>query len=112
MYVNLYGPTEITCNCTYYILDREFAEDEMIPIGDAFPNERVFLLDEEDHLLTEAGTLGEICVSGTALALGYYRNWEKTKEYFVQNPLITDTWSLFTGPVIWDAMTSQDSFIM
>ena len=31
MYVNLYGPTEITCNCTYYILDREFAEDEMIP---------------------------------------------------------------------------------
>ncbi len=61
--MNLYGPTEITCNCTYYILDREFAEDEMIPIGDAFPNERVFLLDEEDHLLTEAGTLGEICVS-------------------------------------------------
>ena len=87
MYVNLYGPTEITCNCTYYILDREFAEDEMIPIGDAFPNERVFLLDEEDHLLTEAGTLGEICVSGTALALGYYRNWAKTKECFVQNPL-------------------------
>ncbi len=87
MYVNLYGPTEITCNCTYHILDREFAEDEMIPIGDAFPNERVFLLDEEDHLLTEPGTLGEICVSGTALALGYYRNWEKTKECFVQNPL-------------------------
>ena len=23
MFVNLYGPTEITCNCMYYILDRE-----------------------------------------------------------------------------------------
>lgn len=87
LYVNLYGPTEITCNCTYYIVDREFAEDELLPVGRAFPNERVFLLDEEDRLLTEPGKLGEICVSGTALALGYYRNWEKTEEVFIQNPL-------------------------
>lgn len=87
LYVNLYGPTEITCNCTYYILDREFAEDALLPIGEAFPNERVFLLDENDRPVTEPGVLGEICVSGTALALGYYRNWEKTNEAFVQNPL-------------------------
>ncbi|MEG1477846.1 MAG: AMP-binding protein, partial [Oscillospiraceae bacterium] len=33
MYVNLYGPTEITCNCTYYILDREFKDGEVIPVG-------------------------------------------------------------------------------
>ena len=34
MFVNLYGPTEITCNCTYYILDREFAPgDEGLPPG-------------------------------------------------------------------------------
>lgn len=89
LYVNLYGPTEITCNCTYYRVDpdRRFAEDELLPIGEAFPNERVFLLDEEDHLVTEAGKLGEICVVGTALALGYYRNEEKTSQAFVQNPL-------------------------
>ena len=24
LFVNLYGPTEITCNCTYYVVDREF----------------------------------------------------------------------------------------
>ena len=87
LYVNLYGPTEITCNCNYYIVDREFTEDQTLPIGVPFPNERVFLLDEEDHLVTEPGALGEICVSGTALALGYYRNSEKTSEAFVQNPL-------------------------
>ena len=68
-------------------MDREFTEDQTLPIGVPFPNERVFLLDEEDHLVTEPGALGEICVSGTALALGYYRNREKTSEAFVQNPL-------------------------
>ncbi|MCC8140491.1 MAG: amino acid adenylation domain-containing protein [Lachnospiraceae bacterium] len=87
LYVNLYGPTEITCNCTYYVINREFSEEESIPIGRAFPNERVFLLDEENALVTEAGMLGEICVSGTALALGYYREQGKTDAVFVQNPL-------------------------
>ena len=88
-YVNLYGPTEITCNCTYYEIKKDFTEEEQIPIGIAFPNERVFLLDEEDHLVTaeNPGVLGEICVTGTALALGYYANPEKTAEVFVQNPL-------------------------
>ncbi|MDO4275482.1 MAG: AMP-binding protein [Eubacteriales bacterium] len=33
MYVNLYGPTEITCNCTYYIVDREFSVGETLPVG-------------------------------------------------------------------------------
>ena len=28
MYVNVYGPTEITCNCTYHIIDREYEPGE------------------------------------------------------------------------------------
>lgn len=86
-FVNLYGPTEITCNCTYYVLDREFGDTDVIPIGKPFPNEKVFLLDEEDKLVTEIGMQGEICVGGTALALGYYKDREKTSQVFVQNPL-------------------------
>jgi amino acid adenylation domain-containing protein len=87
-YVNLYGPTEITCNCTFYVLeDREYALDEVLPIGRSFSNEKVFLLDEEDHLITEPGILGEICASGTCVALGYYKDPEKTKAVFTQNPL-------------------------
>lgn len=86
-YVNLYGPTEITCNCTYYVLDREYEDSEVIPMGKAFPNEKVFLLDENDELVTEVGVQGEICVGGTALALGYYKDREKTDQVFVQNPL-------------------------
>ena len=37
VFVNLYGPTEITCNCTYHILhpDRDYPQG--IPIGKPFP---------------------------------------------------------------------------
>jgi D-alanine--poly(phosphoribitol) ligase subunit 1 len=89
-FVNLYGPTEITCNCTYYQIARAFGPGEQIPIGRAFPNEKVFLLDEKDREITQADLPGELCVSGTALALGYYRNDEQTRRAFVQNPLNPD----------------------
>ena len=89
MFVNLYGPTEITCNCTYYIVDRQFGLEEKLPMGKAFANERVFLLDDEDKLVDKSrpNKLGEICVSGTAVTMGYLRNAEKTDAVFVQNPL-------------------------
>lgn len=86
-FVNLYGPTEITCNCTYYTVSREFSPEEQLPIGKPFPNEKVFLLDEHGCEVTETGAVGEICVSGTALALGYLNSPEQTDRAFVQNPL-------------------------
>ena len=86
-FINLYGPTEITCNCTYHRIDRNRDYSEGVPVGKAFPNEHVFLLDEQDHEITEPDKAGEICVRGTALALGYYRMPEQTAEHFVQNPL-------------------------
>lgn len=89
MFVNLYGPTEITCNCTYYILDRDFTEEEKLPMGVPFPNERVFLLDDENKEVTKSGVSGEVCVAGTALALGYYNNPEMTARAFTLNPLNT-----------------------
>ncbi len=87
-YVNLYGPTEITCNCSYYIVNREFGETESLPIGHAFRNTGLFLLDlETGKQIAEPDKIGEICVKGTCLAAGYYNNPEKTAEVFVQNPL-------------------------
>ena len=89
MFVNVYGPTEITCNCTYYIVDREFELDDVLPMGSAFPNERVFLLDDKNRIIDEdePKKTGEICVSGTAVTMGYFNNREKTDSAFVQNPL-------------------------
>ena len=86
-FVNLYGPTEITCNCTYHRISRERDYSIGIPIGSPFQNERVFLLDGENRLITENEEIGELCVSGTALALGYYNNPKQTEKAFCQNPL-------------------------
>lgn len=86
-FVNLYGPTEITCNCTFHILDKNCDYPDGIPIGTPFPNEDVFLLDDEDRLIDGPDRVGRIIVRGTALALGYYGAPERTGESFIQNPL-------------------------
>lgn len=85
-YVNLYGPTEITCNCLYYKVDKSFRDEEALPIGIPFRNTDILLLDG-DNLVTQTDVKGEICVRGTSLAHGYYNNPEKTAEAFCQNPL-------------------------
>ena len=91
MYVNLYGPTEITCNCTYYIVEGRQDEWKALPIGRAFPNTRIVLLDEErKKAVTEPGSTGEICVAGTGLALGYWNSPEKTKESFFPDPSVPE----------------------
>ncbi len=87
VFVQIYGPTEITGVCTYHIVDREYSDDETIPIGKAFRNTEVFLLDDENRLISRSDVIGEICVKGSCLANGYYNSREKTDEVFVQNPL-------------------------
>ena len=84
-YINLYGPTEVTVDCTWYPIDREFADDEVVPIGRACANKEVLLLDEELKPCA-SGQPGEICVRGTGLAKGYIGDWEKTRAAFIQDP--------------------------
>lgn len=87
-FANLYGPIEITLDCTFYIVEREFDDNEPIPIGYPCRNTDIILLKEDDTP-ADPGQEGEICVRGTSLAGGYYNNWEKTNAAFVQNPLNT-----------------------
>ncbi len=87
-FVNMYGPIEITLDCTHYIIERDIADDEPIPIGYAMRNTDILLLNDENALCAP-GEAGELCVRGTSLAMGYYNNPEKTAAAFVQNPLNT-----------------------
>jgi amino acid adenylation domain-containing protein len=85
-FVNMYGPIEITLDCTFYIVDREIKDNEPIPIGNACKNTDIIILNSDDKLVSE-GEEGELCVRGSSLAMGYYNNPEKTALAFTQNPL-------------------------
>ncbi len=89
IFANLFGPTEVTDICTFYVVDRALRDDESLPIGKACNNTDVIVLDEQNRLIEtdSVDTEGELCVRGSSLAYGYYNNREKTEEAFVQNPI-------------------------
>ena len=84
-YINLYGPTEVTVDCTWYPIERAFPDTERIPIGRPCANKEVFLLDEDLQPVLP-GQPGEICVRGIGLARGYFGDWDKTRAAFIQDP--------------------------
>lgn len=85
-YANLYGPTEITVDCTYYEVKRDFADNDPLPIGFPCKNSDVLILVDQKRK-ADVNEQGELCVRGSSLALGYYNNSEKTQSAFIQNPL-------------------------
>lgn len=86
LFANLYGPTEITVDCTYYIVNREFNDNEQLPIGFPCRNTNILILNE-DNELTVKDEIGELCIRGSSLALGYWKDFDKSNKVFIQNPL-------------------------
>ena len=62
LYANLFGPTETTDICSFYVVDRDFADSDSLPIGRACDNCDTFLLTEEETRASRAGEEGEIVV--------------------------------------------------
>jgi len=87
-FVNLYGPIEITVDCTYFILDRDFRDNDPLPIGFPCRNTDILILNE-DNQPCATGEHGELCVRGSSLAMGYWNDPVNTAKAFVQNPLNT-----------------------
>jgi len=86
-FANLFGPTETTDICTYYVVDRAFADDEVLPIGKHCDNCDTFVIKEDGGEATKKGEEGELYVRSSFVAYGYYNNPEKTAASFIQNPL-------------------------
>lgn len=84
MFVNLYGLTETTCNCTFYKVSGPVKDTDVLPIGKPFDNLGIVLLNKD------ANGIGEICVRGAGLALGYYNDRKRTDELFIRNPEVTE----------------------
>ncbi|MBN1140290.1 MAG: amino acid adenylation domain-containing protein [Deltaproteobacteria bacterium] len=86
-FYNLYGQTEANSS-TFHRVNSLPADDRWkIPIGRPFPNFEVHVLDDHNQPVRESGATGELYVGGATVALGYWRDPEKTSASFVENGL-------------------------
>ncbi|HVR99985.1 MAG TPA: amino acid adenylation domain-containing protein, partial [Thermoanaerobaculia bacterium] len=81
---NLYGPTEVSIDATFYPCERDRREG-IVPIGRPLANVRVYLVDRRGRPMP-AGTPGELLVGGPGLARGYLNRPDLTAERFVPDP--------------------------
>jgi amino acid adenylation domain-containing protein len=85
-FTNLYGPTEATIASSHHTLAAvPTDETEPIPIGVACAGEEVLIVDEGRRAMPP-GAIGEVCIAGTGLSPGYWRDEQKTSAAFVPDP--------------------------
>ena len=76
---NLYGPTETVANCTY----SELSAKEEVHLGQAIKGSQAFLLDKNNQPVAK-GDIGEICIAGPGVAMGYRQRPNLTQQRFFQ----------------------------
>ncbi|MGI9393632.1 MAG: AMP-binding protein [Boseongicola sp.] len=87
-FYNVYGPTEVTINCFAVRLDsfvRNIEGNEAVPIGKCFDIIDFRILDEEGNA-SKPGDLGELCVSGPQMMMGYCGDKTLSESAFVRDP--------------------------
>ena len=84
-FTNMYGPTEITVDCTFHVVDQP-PRNNPVPIGRARPNMEVFVAEEGGRLTQAPGATGELWVRGLSVGYGYLGDPDRTSQAFVQNP--------------------------
>ncbi len=82
---NVYGPTEATVNVTAFRVNREFSEDEQLPLGAGLDNTELIILSENNEIINDINVKGELCVRGSCLSPGYWNDLQKTNEVFTQS---------------------------
>jgi D-alanine--poly(phosphoribitol) ligase subunit 1 len=81
--INVYGPTECTCICSSYpITAKDFDNmSDLASLGRIAPNFEAIIVNQDDN------GVGELCLGGPQVALGYYNDAERTQKSFVANPV-------------------------
>ena len=82
--LNLYGPTEDTIVCSYYLFNRNGinrSHNGILSIGFPISGCEIIIVDENKNIL-DKGERGELCLAGAQLTQGYWNNEEKNKEVF------------------------------
>ena len=82
--VNLYGPTEVTIDSTYWVSD-ERDDSHPTPIGHPIDNISAYVLSAT-HQPVPIGVVGELYLGGWGLARGYWRRVDLSLERFMPNP--------------------------
>ena len=78
--INLYGPTECTVDSLLYTLNKN-SNSKDIPIGRPVDDCGAYVMGKNENLLP-VGAVGELCLSGPQMAVGYWNRPEKTAESF------------------------------
>lgn len=87
--INCYGVTEATIDSSYFeTTAKELACDKLVPIGQAFPNTKLYILDNNLQPVP-IGIPGELYISSVNLARGYVHRPDLTAEKFIPNPFST-----------------------
>jgi len=90
-FVNIYGMTETGGFATFYEADRDFSDDDPLPMGRPMSNRSVLVLGDGKQVLPEErGKTGELYVRGSGLALGYVGEGGEAESAFCRNPLRTE----------------------
>ncbi|WP_437975236.1 non-ribosomal peptide synthase/polyketide synthase [Sorangium sp. So ce295] len=84
--VNAYGPAECADDVALCTLrEPPGAETVVVPIGRPTDNNRLYVLDAALRQVA-VGVIGEVCVAGVGVGLGYLGDPARTAEAFVPNP--------------------------
>ncbi|MGO4758172.1 AMP-binding protein, partial [Streptomyces sp. 2MCAF27] len=90
---NLYGPTEAGCDATSHVCRPGAEPEAAVPIGRPIPGGQAYVLGPGGQLMPPT-FVGELCLGGLPLALGYANRAELTAERFVPHPFGEDPGAL------------------
>jgi amino acid adenylation domain-containing protein len=85
-FYNIYGQTEANSSLFYPVREIPGNEAWKIPIGKPLPNFEVFALNDANEMISRPGEEGELYVSASTVALGYWNDEKTTLEKFIADP--------------------------